>query len=88
MFANLKQIYLNQESRKILIINHQLLLNIQVFNKNLNSIQSYCLGGRHFSETVKENVYEKVNPKTRKLVKIINRNCNICGRNKSQIFSK
>ena len=32
--------------------------------------------------------YEKINPKAKKLVKIINRKCAICGRNKSQIFSK
>ena len=37
----------------------------------MNSKQPYCLGGRHFSQTVNENVYEKVNPETKKLLKII-----------------
>ena len=54
----------------------------------MNSKQSYCLGGRPFSQTVNENVYEKVNPRTKKLVKIIKGTCSICGRNKSQIFTK
>ena len=54
----------------------------------MNSKQSYCLGGRHFSQTVNENVYERVNPKTKKLVKIIIGTCSICGRNKLQIFTK
>ena len=34
------------------------------------------------------NVYEKVNPKIKKLVKIIKGTWSICGRNKSQIFTK
>ena len=54
----------------------------------MKSKQSYCLGGRHLSQTVNENVYEKVNPKTEKLVKIIKGTCSICGRNKSQILIK
>ena len=54
----------------------------------MNSKQSYCLGGRHFSKTVTENVYEKVNPRTKKIVKIIKGKCDICGRNKSQVFTK
>ena len=54
----------------------------------MNSQQSYWLGGRYFSQTVNENVYEKVNPKTKKVVKIIKGTCSICGRNESQIFTK
>ena len=54
----------------------------------MNSKQSYCLGGRHFSQTINQNVYEKVNPRTKKLVKIIKGSCDICGRAKSQIFTK
>ena len=54
----------------------------------MNSKQSYCLGGRHFSLTLNQNVYEKVNPRTKKLVEIIKGTCSICGRNKSQIFTK
>ena len=50
--------------------------------------KTYCLGGRHFSNTNNLTQYEKVNPRTKKLVKIIKGKCNICNRNKSQIFSK
>ena len=53
----------------------------------MNSKQSYCLGGRHSSKTINENVYEKVNPKTIKLVKIIKGKSGVCGRNKSQFFT-
>ena len=53
----------------------------------MNSKQSYCLGGRHSSKTINENVYEKVNPDTKKLVKIIKGKCSVCGRKKSQIFT-
>ena len=47
----------------------------------------YCLGGRHFSRTVNQNVYGKVNPKTQKVVRVIKGICNNCGRNKSQIYT-
>ena len=50
--------------------------------------KTWCVGGKHYSNTVIENIFEKVNPKTKKLVKIIKGSCSICGRNKSQIFSK
>ena len=50
--------------------------------------QTFCLGGRHYSNTDNIIEYEKVNPKTKKLVKIIKGKCSICGRNKSQIFTK
>ena len=36
----------------------------------MKSSQSYCLGGRHYSQTVGKTVFEKINPKTKKLVKI------------------
>ena len=39
-------------------------------------------------DTNKNIEYEKVNPKTKKLVKVIKGTCSICGRNKSQIFTK
>ena len=54
----------------------------------MNSKQSFCLRGRHYSQTLNENTYEKVNTKTKKLFKIIKGTCSICGRNKSQIFTK
>ena len=50
--------------------------------------KTWCVGGRHMSNTNNIVVYEKVNPKTEKLVKIIKGTCTICRRNKSQIFAK
>ena len=50
--------------------------------------KTWCVGGRHKSNTININEYEKVNPRTKKLVKIIKGSCSICGRNKSQIFTK
>ena len=52
----------------------------------MGSNQSYCLGGRHYSQTVNKNTFEKMNRKTNKIVEIKG-TCNICGRNNSQIFS-
>ena len=49
--------------------------------------KTWCLGGRHYSNTNNITQYEK-NPKTKKLVKTIKGTCSICGRNKSQIFTK
>ena len=54
----------------------------------MNTKQSYCLGGRHYSNTINKSEYEKVNPRNKKLVKIIKGICSICGRNKAQIFTK
>ena len=50
--------------------------------------KTWCVGGKHFSSTVSENIFEKVNPRTKKLVKIIKGKCDICGRAKSQVFTK
>ena len=50
--------------------------------------KTYCLGGRHVSNTNGITHYEKVNPKTKKLVKIIKGTCSIYGRNKLQIFTQ
>ena len=50
--------------------------------------QTYCLGGRQYSNTNNKSVFEKVNPKTKKLVRIIKSSCGIFGRNKAQIFTK
>ena len=49
--------------------------------------QTRCVGGRHKSNTNNIIEYEKVNPRNKKLVKIIKGTCSICGRNKSQIFT-
>ena len=50
--------------------------------------KTWCVGGRHMSNTNNITQYEKVNPKTKKLVIIIKGTCSVCGRNKSQIFTK
>ena len=50
--------------------------------------KTLCVGGRHYSNTVNENIFEKVNPRNKKLVEIIKGQCDICNRNKSQIFTK
>ena len=50
--------------------------------------KTWCVGRRNQSESIIQNVNEKVNPKTKKLVKIIKSSCNICNRNESQIFTK
>ena len=47
-----------------------------------------CVGGRHKSKTINQIVFENVNPQTHKIVKIFKGNCSICGRNKSQIYTK
>ena len=47
-----------------------------------------CVGGKHYSESINQNVYEKVNPKTKKLVKILKGKCTVGGRNKIQTFTE
>ena len=55
---------------------------------NSNQKQTYCWGGRHYSDTNILVEYEKINPKTKKkLVKLIKGTCSICDRDKSQIFT-
>ena len=49
---------------------------------------SWCVGAKHKNKTINQKVYEKVNPRNNKLVKIIKGTCSISGRNKSQIFTK
>ena len=50
--------------------------------------KTWCVGGRHHSNTNNITEYGKRNPRNKKLVKIIKGTCSICGRNKSQIFTK
>ena len=50
--------------------------------------KTWCVDGKHYSNNSNITQYEKVNPKTKKLVKLIKGNYSICGRNKSQIFIK
>ena len=54
----------------------------------MNSNQSNCLRGRHYSQTVNKIIFEKVNPMIKKLDEIIKGRCSLCGRSKSQIFSE
>ena len=49
--------------------------------------KTWCVG-RLGSNTKNITQYEKVNPRTKRLVKIIKGGCSICGRNKSQNFTK
>ena len=53
--------------------------------------KTWYVGVRQDSNTVNENIYEKRNPKTiktKELVKFIKGACSVCGRNKTQIFTK
>ena len=50
--------------------------------------KTWCVGGKHLSNTNNTTQYEKVNPKIKKPVNIIKGTCGICGRNKSQVFTK
>ena len=50
-------------------------------------VNTWCVGGRHYSDTIFENIYRKVNPRTKILVKVIKGKCAICGRNESQSSS-
>ena len=34
----------------------------------------WCVGGRHYSITAKQNIYEKLNPKTKNLLKLSKEN--------------
>ena len=47
-----------------------------------------CVGGKHYSNAKNLTQNEKLNPRTKKLFKIIKGTCSVCGRNKSQIFFK
>ena len=44
--------------------------------------KTWCVGGKLYSNTNNITQYEKVNPGTKKLNKIIKRTYSICGRNK------
>ena len=50
--------------------------------------KTWCVGGQHYSNTNIVIQFEKVNPRTKKLVKIIKGRCSICDRNKSQFSTK
>ena len=50
--------------------------------------KTWCVGVRRYSESKNQIVYKNVNPETQKFVTVIRESCKICGRNKSQIFTK
>ena len=50
--------------------------------------KTWCVEGRHKSITNNIVKHEKVNPRTKKLVKVIKSTCSVCGLNKNQIFTK
>ena len=45
--------------------------------------KTWCIGGKHYSNTNNITEYEKVNPRNKKLFKVIKGTCDICNRNKS-----
>ena len=50
--------------------------------------KTWCVGGRHYSESINQNLYEKRNPKTNKIVENIKGKCSSGGCNESQFFTK
>ena len=48
--------------------------------------KTWCVGGKHYSNTNNKIEYEKVDPKTEKLVKIIKGSCSVCGQKINQNF--
>ena len=51
-------------------------------------VKTWCVGGRHYSDTINQNIYKKLKPKIKKLVKLIKGKCDICGRKKSRFLTK
>ena len=66
-----------------MILKPVLHLNL-IFSKQMTN--TWCVGGRHCSNTINQNIYEKANPKTKKVKKNIKGKCDNCGRNQYQIF--
>ena len=71
---------LNLETRRIGNMNRVLVPKIQIVTKWMT--KNWCAGERHYSETINQNVFEKVNPKTQKFVEIIKGSCSVCVRGK------
>ena len=78
--------FLNLEKKKRNITSRECSFWI-VKNFSRLTTKIWRVGGRHHTETMKQNVYENLNPKTQKLVKVIKGKCDICGRGKPQTFS-
>ena len=60
----------------------------ELSGEKIDSEQSYCVGGRHMSNSYDAVEYEKVNHKAKKIVKIKKRKCDICRRSKSHFCTK
>ena len=50
--------------------------------------KTWCVGGKHYSNTNDKIEYDKVNPKTKKLAKVVKGTFSIRRRNKSHVFTK
>ena len=50
--------------------------------------KTWCVGGRLYSNTNNITQYEIINPKTKRVVKIVKGTCSICDHIKTQIFTK
>ena len=56
--------------------------------RNSNQKQTFSVAGQHMSYITDKIEFEKVNRKTQKAVKFRKGKCDVCGRAKSQIFTK
>ena len=54
----------------------------------MDSKQTHCVGGKHISRATDEIIKDKRNPKTDKIVRVKRGKCDVCGRAKSQVFTK
>ena len=61
-------------------------LNLNIIFKS-QMTKTWCIGGTHYKKSISQNAYDKMNPKTKKLVKFMKGKCSICGRNNSQFFT-
>ena len=53
----------------------------------MDSKQTYCVGGCLNCNRIDITKYEKVNHKTQNVAEVRKGKCDICGRNKSQLFT-
>ena len=63
-----------------------MLLYMKICDIQMNE-KTHCVNSRHFSGIINPQVIEKINPRTKKRIKTIKLKCDICGKNKSQIFT-
>ena len=58
------------------------------FTEQMDVKLTFCVGDKHKSYTFDQNIYEKINTRTQKVIKIIKVSSSICGCSKSQISTK